>query len=198
MPLMLVVGGPSGSGKSTAFILSDFGVDHFNVDDRAAELNHGTYRNIPREIRAQASKECEDFISDHIRERKSFAVETTLRSDITFEQAASARKKGFTLELTYVATEDVENNVERVAMRAEGGGHAAPPERLRYIYEMSLRNFSRALREFDRVEAFDNTQLSARPRLVLAAERGRITHIAENPPSWLERSLMGTEYELEI
>lgn len=196
MPLMLVVGGPSGSGKSTAFTLSDFGVDHFNVDDRAAELNQGTYRNIPPEIRAQANKECKDFIADHIRERKSFAVETTLRSDITFEQAASARTKGFVVELTYIATDDVEKNVERVAMRAESGGHSAPPERLRNIYEMSLRNFSRALREFDRVEAFDNTQLSARPRLVLTAERGRITHIAEDPPSWLERSLMGTEYEL--
>ena len=97
MPLMLVVGGPSGSGKSTAFTLSDFGIDHFNVDDRAAELNQGNYRNIPPEIRAQANKECEDFIASHIRETKSFAVETTLRSDITFEQAASARTKGFDL-----------------------------------------------------------------------------------------------------
>ncbi len=32
MPLMLVVGGPSGSGKSPAFILSDFGVDHFKAE----------------------------------------------------------------------------------------------------------------------------------------------------------------------
>ncbi|HEX9725654.1 MAG TPA: hypothetical protein VGC53_15340 [Vicinamibacteria bacterium] len=58
-PLMIVVGGPAGSGKSTAFPVSDFGVDPFNIDDRAAELNGGSYRSIPPEIRARANQECE-------------------------------------------------------------------------------------------------------------------------------------------
>jgi hypothetical protein len=79
-------------------------------------------------------------------------------------------------------------------MRSERGGHAAPPERLREIYAASLRNFPRAIEEFDRVEAFDNTALSGRPRLVLVAERGRITYLAQNPPSWLKESFRGKEY----
>jgi len=77
---MIVVGGPAGSGKSTAFPVSDFGVDPFNIDDRAAELNGGSYRSIPPEIRARANQECEAFIEEHIRDGQSFAVETTLRS----------------------------------------------------------------------------------------------------------------------
>jgi hypothetical protein len=38
---MVVVAGPPGSGKSTVFPVAGFG-DHFNADDRAAELIEAT------------------------------------------------------------------------------------------------------------------------------------------------------------
>lgn len=47
---MIVVAGPAGSGKSTAFPVAATGVDYFNIDDRAAALNNGSYRNIPIEL----------------------------------------------------------------------------------------------------------------------------------------------------
>ena len=50
---MIVVAGPPGSGKSTNFPLSEYGYDWFNADNRAAELNGGSFRKIPKEIRAQ-------------------------------------------------------------------------------------------------------------------------------------------------
>jgi dephospho-CoA kinase len=41
---MIVVAGPPGSGKSTAFPVAESGVDSSNIDDRAAELNQGSFR----------------------------------------------------------------------------------------------------------------------------------------------------------
>ena len=79
-PRMIVVAGPPGSGKSTAFPVAASEVDYLNVDDLAARMNHGSYRNIPSEIRAEANRRCEAFIEEHIREKKSFAVEATLKS----------------------------------------------------------------------------------------------------------------------
>ena len=146
-PLMVVVAGPPGSGKSTAFPVAESGEDHLNIDDLAAELNGGSYRNIPLEIRAEANHQCEAFIEEHIREGKSFAVETTLRTEITFEQAQAAHEKGFAVHMTYVATEDVEANIERVAMRADRGGHSASVAKIRETYAASLKHFARALRE---------------------------------------------------
>jgi hypothetical protein len=96
---MIVVAGPPGSGKSSIFPVAQTGVDHFNIDDRAAQLNGGSYRNIPPEIRAQSNRECELFIEAHIRGQKSFAVETTLRTRKTLQQARLARKNGFGLEM---------------------------------------------------------------------------------------------------
>jgi predicted ABC-type ATPase len=88
---MIVIAGPSGSGKSRHFAADRFGIASFNVDDRRAELNGGSFRATPVEIRAQAQRECEAFVQACTASRTSFAVETTLRNVIAIEQAEHAR-----------------------------------------------------------------------------------------------------------
>src|SRR5690348_16105085 len=102
VPTMIVVAGPPGSGKSSIFPVTSFGVAYFNADDRAAELNGGSYIGISSEIRQTVNREFEVFVSRHIQRRASFAIETTLRSAVTFEQARSAKAAGFTIEMRYV------------------------------------------------------------------------------------------------
>jgi predicted ABC-type ATPase len=77
-PRMIVVAGPPGSGKSAALPVDSFGIDSFNADDRSAQLNNGSYQGIPLEIRTIVNKEFEAFVEDHIRNHKSFAIETTI------------------------------------------------------------------------------------------------------------------------
>ena len=82
---MIVVAGPPGIGKSSLFPVSETGLDSFNADDRAAELNGGSYQSIAPEMRTQAGRQLEQFIAAHIHDGRSFAYETTLRTDITFQ-----------------------------------------------------------------------------------------------------------------
>jgi len=93
-PRMVIIAGPPGSGKSVAFPVSSFGIDYFNAGDRAAQLNNTSYQGIPLEIRAAVNDEFERSVQEHIRQRKTFAIETTLRSDITFRQAQQAPCRG--------------------------------------------------------------------------------------------------------
>lgn len=51
-PRMVIIAGPPGAGKSSIFALSDFAENVFNADDRAAELNGGSYQSIPLSVRA--------------------------------------------------------------------------------------------------------------------------------------------------
>jgi DNA helicase TIP49 (TBP-interacting protein) len=59
---MVIVAGPPGSGKTTRFPVAEFGVDSFNADHRAAQLNGGSFRGIPKEIRSQVNVEFQKWI----------------------------------------------------------------------------------------------------------------------------------------
>jgi predicted ABC-type ATPase len=139
---MFIVAGPPGSGKSDAFRLREFGVDFFNADDRAAELNGNSYHRIPLEIRSQVNREFEAFIEDHIDRRISFAFETTLRTSVTFAQARHAHANGFIVSMSYVALNTVELNLDRIELRSKLGFHSAPAEVLRDIHARSLENLN--------------------------------------------------------
>ena len=89
---MIVIAGPPGSGKSSLYPVSSFGVAYFNADDRAAELNGGSFHHISQEIRRTVNREFEAFVLGSIEKRVSFAIETTLRSAATFIQAQMAKR----------------------------------------------------------------------------------------------------------
>lgn len=123
-PLMAIVAGPPGAGKSSIFSLSDFAGNVFNADDRAAELNGGSYQSIPLSVRTVVNREFEQFVHSNIAAGTSFALETTLRSTIVFDQAKLAKEKGFRVFMRYVALDTVEQHIERVKRRAAHGGHS--------------------------------------------------------------------------
>src|ERR1700691_4447381 len=195
-PKMIVVAGPPGSGKSVAFPVDSFGVDSFNADDRSAQLNNGSYQGIPLGIRAIVNKEFEAFVEDHIRNHKSFAIETTLRSDITFRQADQARAEGFEIQMRYIALNGFAQNLKRVIARALAGGHSAPADQLQKIHEASVRNLPKAIREMDRIQVYDNSAPDRRPKRVLSAQSGKVTYLHPSPPEWLEAVLAGSEFQI--
>jgi len=118
---MVVIAGPSGSGTSRHFPAASFGIASFNVDDRCAALNGGSYHATPVSVRVQAQRECERFI------------EECTRSQIAIEQAVRAQRVGFTAKMVFVATDDVHDNIQRIVRRALDGGHSAPASRIREI-----------------------------------------------------------------
>ena len=184
-PRMIVIAGPPGSGKSTAFPVAGFGIAHFNADDRAATLNGGSYVGIPLGIRKIVNREFEAFVVGCIERGDSFAIETTLRSTVTFEQARIAKACGFVVEMFYLALVDFPMHMRRVKGRAFAGGHSASDSMLRRIYESSLGKLTLAVNEVDELQVYDNSELEAEPRLVMESRDGQIVFLADNPPHWL-------------
>jgi predicted ABC-type ATPase len=197
---MSIVAGPPGGGKSSFFALSNFADRVFNADDRAAELNGGSFRNIPISVRAKVNAEFEKFVHANIRAGTSFALETTLRSAITFEQSKLARRNGFRVLMVYVALDNIQAHIERVRRRAAKGGHSASESTLRRIYANSLGNLPTALiprhSGIDFVQIYDNSQPEERPVMVLEVEHGKIVLLADDFPVWLQRALGWTEEDL--
>jgi predicted ABC-type ATPase len=200
-PEMFIIAGPPGAGKSSVFPLRDFADRVFNADDRAAELNAGSYRMIPLNVRRLVNQEFEGFVHKSIAAGRSFALETTLRSTVTFEQAKLARSVGFAVLMIYIALESFELHLDRVRRRALLGGHAASAATLRGIYESSLTNLPVALNPndsgIDEIRIFDNSVFQKTPTLSLQATRGKIVCLANEFPKWLQTSLHWTDIDVE-
>ena len=184
---MIVVAGPPGSGKSSRFSLPAFGVEWFNADNRAAALNSGSFRKIPNRIRMQVNLEFEQWILDRIASRKSFALETTLRSPVTFEQLRLAHEHGFWTSMDYVSAGSVEESIRRIVERSYPGGHSASERLVRDIYEKSTRNLFTAL-EFresgiEVVRVYDNSEVGGRVEQILNFRSPCPLH-TRFPPGW--------------
>jgi len=192
-----VVAGPVASGKTGIFrdLLVTEDLATFNVDDRCAELNGGSYQKLPPEIIRQAQRECEQFVHDCIRESRSYMVETTLRTTIAIEQAAVAARAGFRTEMVYVATDDPEIHVRRATTRQARGGRDMSADVIRDIYKRSLENLRGALRQFDRVDVYDNTPHHRARTRQLSTEKGRVVTRAEDTQPWVDRVCAGTEFD---
>src|SRR6202790_176233 len=142
---MVIVAGPPGSGKTTRFPVAEFEVKSFNADNRAAQLNDGSFRGISREIRTQVNVEFQKWILDHITTRKRLALATTLRSQVTFEQTHLAREHSFWTSMYYVTPGSVEECIKRIKAPSYRGGHRASETIVRDIYQKSTHDLVTAL-----------------------------------------------------
>lgn len=195
---MYVVAGPAGSGKTSAFPGDSFGCDYFNADSYAAMLNGGSYVGIPRSIRAAVGPICEKFIQEHIAAGRDFATETTLRSTIVFDQMKQAHEARFNVEVNYVCVDSIAKSIDRVAGRADQGGHSGSEDTIRDIRAKSLGNFPRVLDELgntvDLLDVYDNSEHGTAPKLIASFQGREITFLAPELPAWLNDALKRTPY----
>ena len=164
-------------------------------------LNGGSYVGIPKSIRTQVNPVCEKFIQDHITEGKDFATETTLRSTVVFDQMKQAHAAGFDVVFLFVAVDSISRSIDRIALRADMGGHSGSEDTVRDIRLKSLANFPRVLHELGRsvdfLNVYDNSVEDAKPKLIASFQSRLVTFLAEEIPSWLDQALAQTPYSIE-
>lgn len=199
---MIIVAGPPGGGKSSHFPVRSVGIDWFNSDDRAAQLNSGSYQNIPPAIRAASGEQLKRFIDSHIEARRSFAFENALRTEAGFEQIRRAKEMGFRVLMDFLAAGPVEEHIRRVMNRAALGGHSASERKLRNIYENSMMNLVTAFEEnrnqrIDLLRIFDNSENFGRPHTVLSMVRGVPRAMSAKIPAWLAKALEHSDFRVE-
>lgn len=185
-PTLTVIAGPNGSGKSTitALTLARLLVPIVDPDAIARELRP----DAPEQAAVEAGREALKRQTAYVEGDASFIVETTLSGAGVLRLMERARRQGFAVHLLFVAIDDVQTNIERIAGRVTRGGHHVPDEDVRRRYERSMENLGRAIELADRAVITDNSSEQG-PRDVLVIDNGRIIEQAQDLPAWVTTHL---------
>jgi predicted ABC-type ATPase len=186
-PWLWLLAGPNGAGKSTCvatlYDLSPEIEEVVNPDDIARTL----LPNAPEKAALKAGRLARQRISELLKERRSFGVETTLSGQLHLQDVKRAKSDGWNVGLMYVGLDGPDLAIERVRVRTLAGGHHVPADDVFRRYERSLLNLSIIYQIADSVVVLDNS--STKPERVLTVDKGEITFKAYQLPAWVSHSL---------
>ena len=94
------------------------------------------------------------------------------------------------MDLTFIALENPDAHVARVADRVAAGLHDIPEEKVRERYERSLERAADALRIVDHALLLDNSSISEPFRAVAEIDRGEIVAQDNDLPRWARGVLL--------
>jgi len=111
-------------------------------------------------------------------------METTLTGASVLKRMAEAKAAGFEVALRYVALDDPDENVARVADRVARGGHHIPEDVIRRRYVESLENLPKAAALAEKAIIRDNS--GSHPVTHLVIENGTMTRLTVDSPRWVQ------------
>ena len=140
-PIFVILGGPNGAGKTTgalSILPLELRIVHFVNADLIAR---GLSPLDPTLADFDAARIMLERMHDLRDRRENFAVETTLASKSLVPFLRECKIKEYETRLIYVALDNPETAVRRVAIRVAMGGHDIPEETVRRRFYRGLRNF---------------------------------------------------------
>ena len=155
-PRLTFIAGANGSGKTT---LTRWNSERFKEiplldPDAVANTLQATATSL---LPIAAARRVLKSAGEHLKERRSFAIETTLAGKNYLQMMPNARSRGYEIVLVYIGTENVEINLARIRNRVLAGGHDVPEEDVRRRYRRSFENLPIAIKRADHAVLFDNS-----------------------------------------
>lgn len=159
-----LIAGANGVGKTTyamRHLRAVIGSIHFvNLD----EIARGLSPLEPRAADRSAARVALMRARELIRERRTFAMETTLAGRSHLGLVGEAEARGLRFGLLYFALPSVELCLERIRRRVTEGGHDVPETDVRRRFARSFANLESYRARAAEWRIFDNR--TARPRAI--------------------------------
>jgi predicted ABC-type ATPase len=180
-PTLTFIAGANGSDKTT---LTRWNSELFreipvlDPDTIGKTLQSSTSAAFP----IAGARQVLESAAEHLRNRNSFAVETTLSGKNYLFMMLEARRLGFEIVLVYIGTENVEINLARIRNRVLAGGHDVPPTDVRRRYLRRLKNLPTAIKRADHTILFDNSTEEGYRLIAILGPTER--QWLSEPPNW--------------
>ncbi len=181
-PWLWLLAGPNGAGKSTFATDLSANIEEVIGPDVIA---HELLPTAPEQAALEAGRQAIRRMRQLLRERQSFAVETTLSGRLHLQVSKQAKSEGWNVGLIYIGLGSPDLAIERVRQRKLAGGHSVPPADIRRRYERSLKNLAAVSKLADFVLVLDNSSVRRAMRRVLEARQGKVVFRQRKLPNWL-------------
>lgn len=166
--------GPNGSGKPTLYEkLTNEGFDfghYLNADEIAR-----TIKGDPKVVSAKAQIEVRKQREDMLEKGQDYCFETVMSHGSHTQHLLDARAQGYSVQLVYVALEDPNLNICRVAERVQSGGHDVPTVKIRKRYYRSINNLAAAIIAAQEALIFDNSSVERPFDLIASVEKEKLS-----------------------
>lgn len=137
---IFILGGPNGAGKTTAarvLLPLQLRMGAFlNADEIARRISPDN----PATADLRAGRILLECLQEMIRQKRSFAFETTCAGRAYLKILRDCRASGWRVSLLYLWIPSAEYSLARVSRRVSQGGHSIPPEVIQRRYRTSLWN----------------------------------------------------------
>jgi len=136
---LILVGGPNGSGKSTFIreFLTRREIQYLCADEVAFELGP----HAPETVAGKAGRIFLQRVEAAREAGTDIIVESTLSGKTFRRTVQKFRDEGYSIQMIFVTPLDVEENVRRVDIRVEKGGHSVPEQDIRRRFQRAHQNF---------------------------------------------------------
>jgi predicted ABC-type ATPase len=163
VPEAMILAGPNGAGKTTsAADLVPSGLRFLNTDLIAARLLQTGHPSAGVEV--AAGRILLGQVRETVTTQESFCFETTLSGRGLSRWIVEWRQAGYRVRLVFVALDDPDVAVRRVAGRVADGGHDVPEVVIRRRWAAGLRAlFDQCLPTVDGWLVIDNSDGEGRP-----------------------------------
>ena len=166
---IVIIAGPNGAGKTTfarEFLPNEGNCPTFiNADLIAA----GISPFAPETVSIRAGRLMLDEIGDRVRNRKSFAFETTLSGRSHIHKIRQWQELGYHVKLLFLSLPNADVAIARVAARVSQGGHNIPENIIRRRFDAGLKNFDTIYKQqVDARMLYDNSE--SKPRILAWGE----------------------------
>jgi len=156
--LIHIIAGPNGAGKtshSRITLLPDFlNTNEFiNADEIAKILSPKN----PANSALEAGRLMLNRINFLLDSNSNFALETTLSAKIYLRLIARAQKKGYKINLFFLALDSFELAQERVLNRVRKGGHNIESEVVKRRFKRGLDNLKEYLKIVDTAVIYNSS-----------------------------------------
>ncbi|WP_227397044.1 zeta toxin family protein [Jeotgalibacillus aurantiacus] len=177
-PTMIVFAGNNGSGKSTfrSIITEKHGI-LLNIDPDALARKYTANPEL------KAGRDSIKLVQEQIIRSQDFSIETTLSGNLPLRQMEQAKKAGYEIIMYYLGIENIEINIDRIALRVRNGGHHIPTEDVLRRKDRSIKNLLKCIHLVDSIYLVDNTDFNA--QIIAEIENGELIYFKENSPQWI-------------